>query len=160
LDPVSEPQTVAELPSPQPVPPEAVPETPGPLVAQPEERASSQPEPTRPRPVPTAPPVSSESTTTPEAPASPLPQLGQILSTAQRSQYEQLIDEAIKRAQDRLKVVAAYSARLSEEQHTTIKRIQAFIQQAEDKRKQDLTIAKSLADRALLLAEDLAKNFK
>jgi hypothetical protein len=56
--------------------------------------------------------------------------------------------------------VAAYSARLSEEQHTTIKRIQAFIQQAEDKRKQDLTIAKSLADRALLLAEDLAKNFK
>jgi hypothetical protein len=142
------------------VPPEAVPETPGPLVSQPEERASSQPEPVRPRPVPTAPPVSSESTATPEAPAAPLPQLGQILSPAQRSQYEQLIDDAIKRAQDRLKVVAPYSSRLNEEQHTTIKRIQAFIQQAEDKRKQDLTIAKSLADRALLLAEDLAKNFK
>ncbi|MEX2302552.1 MAG: hypothetical protein WD733_16535 [Bryobacterales bacterium] len=104
--------------------------------------------------------MSSESTATPEASAAPLPQLGQILSPAQRSQYEQLIDEAINRARDRLKVVAAYSARLNEEQHTTIKRIQAFIQQAEDKRKQDLTIAKSLADRALLLAEDLAKNFK
>jgi len=158
--PVSEPQTVTALPSPQPVPPEAVPETPGPLVTQPEERASSQPEPARPRPVPSAPPATSEATAQPETPAAPVPQLGQILSPAQRTQYNQLIDQAIGRAQERLKVVGANSARLNEEQHATLKRIQAFIQQAKDKREQDLTIAKNLADRALLLAEDLAKNFK
>lgn len=158
--PVSEPQTVTALPSPQPVPPDAVPETPGPLVNQPPEVASSEPEPARPRPAPSAPPATSESSTPPETPAASVPQLGQIMSAAQRRQYNLLIDQAIARAQERLKVAQAQSARLNEEQHTTIKRIQAFIQQAKEKREQDLTIAKSLADRALLLAEDLAKNFK
>jgi hypothetical protein len=159
--PVSEPQTVTSLPSPQPVPPEAVPETPGPLVNQPEEQASTEPEPTRPRPTPTAPPVASESAAPPETPAASVPQLGQIMSPAQRRQYNLLIDQAISRAQDRLKVVAANTARLNEEQHTTLKRIQAFIQQAEEKKRgQELTVAKNLADRALLLADDLARNFK
>lgn len=158
--PVSEPQTVASLPSPQPVPPEAVPETQGPLVNQPQERVSSEPAPARPQPPPSAPPVTSESSAPPETPAASVPQLGQIMSPAQRRHYNLLIDQAIARAQDRLKVVVNQSAKLNEEQHTTIKRIQAFIQQAKDKREQDLTIAKNLADRALLLAEDLAKNFK
>lgn len=158
--PVSEPQTVASLPSPQPVPPEAVPETPGPLVNQPEQRASSEPEPAPPRPAPSTPPVTSESSTPSETPAAAVPQLGQIMSASQRRQYNLLIDQAIARAQERLKVAVNQSAQLNEEQHKTIKRIQAFIQQAKDKREEDLTIAKSLADRALLLAEDLAKNFK
>jgi hypothetical protein len=130
-------------------------------VNQPEERASSELEPTRPLPTPSAPPVASESATPPEAPVASVPQLGQIMSAAQRRQFNQLIDQAIARAQERLKVVGANTARLTEEQHTTFKRIQAFIQQAEEKKKgQDLTVAKNLADRALLLAEDLAKNFK
>lgn len=159
-EPVSEPQTVAALPSPQPVPPEAVPETPGPLVAEPAPETSLEPQPSPPRPAPSAPPVASESATQQETPAAAVPQLGQMLSADQRRQFTQLIDQAIRRAQDRLDVVLANSSKLNEEQHTTIKRIRAFIRQAEDARGQDLTIAKNLADRADLLAQDLAKNFK
>jgi outer membrane biosynthesis protein TonB len=158
--PVSEPQTVTALPSPQPVPPEAVPDTPGPLVPPPAPETSPPPEPSPRRPVASAPPAASESVAQPEAPAAPVPQLGQMLSPDQRSKYKEAIDQAIQRAQERLDVVLANSSKLNEEQLTTIKRIRAFIRQAEDARGQDLTIAKPLADRALLLAEDLAKNFK
>lgn len=158
--PVSEPQIVTSLPSPQPVPPEAVPDTPGPLVVPPEPEISPQSEPSPRRPVASAPPVTSETPAQPEAPAAPVPQLGQMLSQDQRQKYSQLIEQAIKRAQERLEVVVANPSRLNEEQRATIKRVRAFIRQAEDAKAQDLTIAKNLADRALLLAEDLAKNFK
>jgi hypothetical protein len=104
--------------------------------------------------------VASESAAQPETPAAPVPQLGQMLSPDQRQKYNQLIEQAIKRAQERLEVVLANSARLNEEQLATIKRIRAFIRQADDAKTQDLTIAMNLADRAKLLAEDLAKNFK
>ena len=159
--PVSEPQTVTALPSPQPVPPEAVPDTPGPLVPPPAPEISPQSEPSPRRPVASAPPAVSESPAQPETPAAPVPQLGQMLSADQRRQYNQLIDQAIRRAQERLGVVLNSSnSRPNEEQLATIKRIRAFIRQADDARLQDLTIAKNLADRAVLLAEDLAKNFK
>jgi hypothetical protein len=93
-------------------------------------------------------------------PAASVPQLGQMLSPDQRQKFNQAIDQAIRKAQERLEVVLVNSAKLNEEQHTTIKRIRAFIRQAEEARGQDLTIARNLADRAQLLAEDLAKNFK
>jgi hypothetical protein len=89
-----------------------------------------------------------------------VPPLGQILSSDQRRQFLQEIDEKIKAAQDRLDVISANSRKANDEQRTTIRRIQAFIQQAKEARGQDLTIAKQLADRAFLLAEDLARNFK
>jgi hypothetical protein len=89
-----------------------------------------------------------------------VPQLGQMLSPDQRQKYTQAIEQSIKRAQDRLEVVVANSSRPNEEQAATIKRIRAFIKQAEEARSQDLTIAWNLAERAKLLAEDLAKNFK
>jgi hypothetical protein len=158
--PVSEPQTVTELPSPQPVPPDAVPDTPGPLVTPPVPETSPQPEPSPRRPVASAPPATNESATPPEMPAASVPQLGQMLSPDQRQKFNQAIDQAIRKAQERLEVVLVNSAKLNEEQHTTIKRIRAFIRQAEEARGQDLTIARNLADRAQLLAEDLAKNFK
>lgn len=158
--PVSEPQTVASLPSPQPVPPGAIPETPGPLVPLPVPENNAQPEPSPRRPVASAPPAASESVAAPETPAASVPQLGQMLSPDQRQKYNQAIEQAIKRAQDRLDVVVANSARPNEEQAATIKRIRAFIKQAEEARGQDLTIAWNLAERAKLLAEDLAKNFK
>jgi hypothetical protein len=160
VGPISEPQTVATLPDQQPVPPDAVPERPGPLVDQPEEEAGPKPQPAPPRPVASAPPPASESAAQPETPAAAVPQLGQILSPDQRRQYNQVIDQAIRRAQERLEVVLANSRRLNEEQHTIIKRIQAFIRQAQEAREQDLMIAKNLADRAQLLADDLAKNFR
>jgi hypothetical protein len=159
-EPVSEPQTVAALPSPQPVPPEAIPETPGPLVAEAAPETSPPPEPAPPRPAPIAPPVSNDSTAPPEAPPASVPQLGQMLSPDQRRQYTQAIDQAVRRTQDYLDIVSANSARLNEEQQTTVRRIRAFLQQAKDSRGQDLTIARNLADRALALAEDLARNFK
>jgi hypothetical protein len=159
-EPVSEPQTVAALPSPQPVPPEAIPETPGPLVAEAAPEISPPPQPAPPRPVPVAPPVNNDSAAPPEAPPPSVPQLGQMLSPDQRRQYTQAIDQAMRRTQDYLDIVTANSARLNDEQQTTVRRIRAFVQQAKEARNQDLTIAKSLADRAMTLAEDLARNFK
>jgi hypothetical protein len=71
-----------------------------------------------------------------------------------------MVDQSIRRAQQALDVALANSARLSDVQHETIRRIRAFIRQAQENREQDVTIARNLAERAQLLAEDLAKNFK
>ena len=150
---------MATLPSPQPVPPEAVPETSGPLVEQPEETASS-PEPPAPQPPATSPPASSQTSTPPETPAAPVPALGQMLTVEQRKQYNQAIDLAMSRAKELLAVFLENNPRPSDQQHTAIKRIQAFIQQADEQRGQDLTIARNLAERAKVLAEDLAKGLK
>ncbi len=81
------------------------------------------------------------------------PQLGQILSAQERQQYEIAIRAALDRARGGLATVQ--SKRLTSTQSETATRIRNFIAQAEQARKTDLPLAKSLADRADLLARDL-----
>ncbi len=47
---------------------------------------------------------------------------------------------------------------LNGEQVAAVKRIQAFLKQAEDTREQDLNLARNLAQRAQVLAEDLVRS--
>lgn len=90
------------------------------------------------------------------ASAPPLPQLEQILTPEQRSEYNRLIDSNLGRAQRTVELLNA--RHLNSEQSTYRDRIKEFIQQAEEARKHDLVRAKNLAERAGLLADDLVKS--
>ncbi len=159
--PVSEPQTRATLPAAPPVPAAAVPEVPGPLAdVAGEDQHGLEPQPQPPKPAPRIPAAVAETPPEPTGPLPPVPQLGQILTEEQRGEYNRLIDRSISRASEKLQVVLAHTDSLNSEQSAAVKRIRAFLRQAEEARKQDLAMARSLADRAELLADDLAKNFK
>jgi hypothetical protein len=154
-DPVSEPQTAADLPVAQPIPAGAVPEPLGPLASREE---SSPPEVLLPpEPAPRVGDRGGDSAPA-EIAAPPLPRLGQILSTEERRAYDQLIDRSIERAQRSLAFVLGHSLR--PDQTAAVRRIRAFIEQAGAARERDLALAKNMADRALLLAEDLERSFR
>ena len=153
--PVSEPQTVATLPPPQPIPPEAIPDVPPPLAVDPprqitELEAESEK-------------VSeaSRESVTPSEPVAPAPQpsglrLGRILSPEERGEYNRSIDGSLVAAHRSLALVLQRGP--NPEQTEEVKRVRAFIRQAEAARKQDLPLAENLAERAKLLAEDLARS--
>jgi outer membrane biosynthesis protein TonB len=135
----------------QPAPPDIPPQT-----------LDVQPPPIEPLPVPPPPrrrPKPAPAAETPPAPAPqppPLPQLEQILTPQQQKAYNDEIDRNIASAQRTLAALAGH--RLNEEQRTYLERIRAFLAQAEAARKTDLFRARSLAERASLLADDLLRS--
>ena len=155
---VSEPQNTAEIPDADPVPPDAAPERRGPLAGRVEPEATvaaPPPQPQRP-----AQPVASD-----ERPVSdgteataPVPRLGQLLTAEERQAYHRTIDSSIEAARRNLTIILGHTLR--PDQAEAVRRIRAFINQAETARERDLALAKNLADRALLLAEDLARSFR
>jgi hypothetical protein len=114
-------------------------------VAQPPRRASR---PRTPQPTPPA-------ATPPDQVATPAlaPQLGEILTDAQRRQVQTELVDHLTRARDVL--TRASRATLSSDQVETRERIRIFIQQAESARDRDAATALQLARRADLLAQDL-----
>lgn len=156
---VSEPQTRAELPAPQPVPEGAAPAVRGPLAepppAAPVAAAEAEPPPARPSsPTPVSPPA--ESVQTPETPV--VPQLGVIRSDAERRRLESAIDEDIRRTN--LILSRVQSENLDADQKAAYRRIRQFLAQVEENRAQDAALARNLAARARVLAEDLGRNFR
>ena len=106
-----------------------------------------RPAPAKPeRPAPAEPP-SAES-------AEDAPQLGQILSPEQRREYQQEVQASLERARRYVAVVRGRNP--TPGQQPAIARVEAFIRQAEQAQQTDLILARSLAERAALLAEDLA----
>lgn len=103
-------------------------------------------------PAPAPPPVPA-----PEPPP-PVPDLEQILTAQQQQEYNQAIDRSIDRA--RRNLAALGGRRLNPEQTLAVERIKTFIQQALEARKTDLLRAKSLAERADVLAEDLLRSIQ
>lgn len=83
----------------------------------------------------------------------PTPELGEVLSPEQQQEYNRLIDFRISRAQRNLELLRGRS--LSREQQAALTRIQTFIRQTLQARKDDLITARSLAERADVLAQDL-----
>ncbi|HOL71195.1 MAG TPA: hypothetical protein PLA43_18115 [Bryobacteraceae bacterium] len=139
-------------------PPELAPQEPGAWMPPPtEERFPPAPQPpkrARVRETAEAPAAQPE----PAAPLAQVPQLEQILTPEQQQAYNDEIDRNIMRAQ---RTVAALDGRrLSGEQRTYLDRIRTFLQQASEARKSDLFRARNLAERASLLAEDLAKSLQ
>lgn len=152
-DPVWESQTQDTLPAAQPVPADAL--DPAPLKVE-----RSEPVDDNTDIVPTERnPAALDGNKPPSAPpdAGPAPfRLGQILSAEERRKYNEMIDRDLNAAEQSLTLVLSRGSR--QERGAQVRRIRAFITQAGDVRADDLALARNLAARARLLAEDLAGN--
>ena len=91
-------------------------------------------------------------------PSPPPPQLGAILSDAERRQYEADYAQSLSRARSALQQASGKS--LTPTQKETVERIKVFIQQAEESKGRDLATALQLARRADVLGQDLLKDFQ
>jgi hypothetical protein len=91
------------------------------------------------------------------APAAPAPKLGDILTPDEQRQYSASIDQSLAHAQASLSSIG--SRQLTKDQQAEAEQIRNFIQQAQDTRSSDPAGAKSLAERAEVLARDLAATF-
>lgn len=109
-------------------------------------------------PPPAQPPVPPAEQAAGAGSQAPVRQLEQLLSPEQAQVYNEAIDRSIQNA--RQKIAALRGHRLTGEQKTYLDRIRAFIDQATEARKTDLFRAKSLAERASVLAEDLLRSIQ
>ena len=148
-----EPQTQEKLPPPQPIPPEAITSEHIPLRV---ERSDQADEETSEPIADNEPTADEQATTTPEPATNPRTpfRLGIILSFEERSEYNRMIDRDLAAAEESLsRVLKGGGLR---ERSAQIKRVRAFMRQAQEVRGEDLPLARNLAARARLLAEDLA----
>ncbi|HEV8042098.1 MAG TPA: hypothetical protein VGP62_24675 [Bryobacteraceae bacterium] len=110
--------------------------------------------PLNPAPAATAPQSAAPASVTPTDP----PRLGDVLSPDQQHQYIAAIDVSLAHAQASLDFIS--TRQLSKEQKATVGEIVNFMQQAQEKRKNDLAAAKSLAERAEVLSHDLVASLR
>jgi hypothetical protein len=151
-----QPVPVRKPPSPEPdlPPPELKSvESPQPaVISQPQPELPPPPSQKRPSPLgPRVPPPAAQ-------PPPPAPQLRPMLSSAQRQELERTINERIGRARAVLKSLEG--KRLAREQTDIANQIRTFIGQAEEARRTDLLRANNLAERAEVLANDLASRVR
>ena len=83
-----------------------------------------------------------------------IPRLGPVLTREQRRERNRLIDRDLDAA--RRIVTGIVAGDLTAEQVNSVRRIREFLRQAEEARSRDPALARNLADRAALLARDLA----
>jgi len=84
------------------------------------------------------------------------PRLKQLMSPEEEQAHQKSIDAMLARAEQNLTKVAGL--KLTNDQRATLERARSFIQQASESRESDPVTAKSLAERADILASDLAAN--
>ncbi len=83
-----------------------------------------------------------------------IPRLGPVLTREQRRERNRLIDRDLDAARRIVRGIVAGD--LTAEQVNSVRRIREFLRQAEEARSRDPALARNLADRAALLARDLA----
>jgi hypothetical protein len=122
--------------------------------------AAKKPARSTPPPASTAapPPPAAPVAPTPPAPTAPAPKLGDVLTPDEQKQYNASIDQSLSQAQNSLNSIAGRP--LKQEQQAEVEQIRNFMQQAQATRASDLAGAKSLAERAEVLARDLAATFR
>jgi|GEM_PF-2405132 len=153
--PLSAPQTSVQLPPAQEIPKGAA-TAPAPSTTPRPQPAADAP-PRRQPPSPTVADTAPAPAVQPEpAAASDLPQLSPLISPNERRSMEAELDQRL--AQTRANLNRLSGRTLNGEQVAAVKRIQAFLKQAEDTRQQDLNLARNLAQRAQVLAEDLVRS--
>lgn len=103
-------------------------------------------------PVPTA----SATAPAPATGASPVPQLGVLLTPEQKNQYEVEYARDMASAMDGL--VHVLESALPPAKKESMNRIRSFMRQAEDAHPRDLATAAQLARRAAVLAQDLVQS--
>lgn len=131
--------------------PEAVIPTPSPEVPPP-----AAPKPTR-RPAHPSTPAPAPAPAQPAAPA-PAPQLAIVLTPDQERQYNAEIDERLQRAEASLRSIG--NRQLNKEQQASVEETRNFIRQAQAMRATDLPGARRLAERAEVLARNLAGSLR
>jgi ribonuclease E len=105
---------------------------------------------------PQSPATTAPAPTTPAAPV-PAPQLVDVVPPDQQRQLNAAIDQSLSRAQASLAGIA--NRELNKDQQALAEQIRKLMQQAQASRAADLPGAKSLAERAEVLAKDLAGSF-
>ncbi len=124
-------------------------------------KPADQPPPPKHAPHPAAPASTTPAPQSPPpstAPPADTPRLGDILTPEQQRQYNTAIDVSLAHAQASLGFIS--TRQLTNEQQATVAEIQNFIQQAQEKRKNELAAAKSLAERAEVLSHDLVASLR
>lgn len=81
-----------------------------------------------------------------------------MLTSDEQKQYSASIDQSLSQAQNSLNSIAG--RQLKQEQQAEVEQIRNFMQQAQATRTSDPAGAKSLAERAEVLARDLAASFR
>ena len=107
------------------------------------------------------PAVEAVETPTPAAPSAPppdLPQLGEILSPQDTRRLNADLDRAMRNAKASLQSVKGKV--LNAQQETAAEQAASFLRQAAEMRLHDLPSACSLAQRAEVIARDLARTVK
>ena len=150
---------------PLPQPPEITPSAPGvedaesivpnpPTLAPPPQRP-----PRRPVQHPAAPAGPQPATPAPTAPPAPAaPQLAIVLTPEQQRQYNSDIDQSLQRAEANLRALS--NRQLSAEQQASLEEVRNFVRQAQAARTTDLPAAKRLAERADVLAANIANSMR
>ena len=115
--------------------------------------------PLKPKPVrrPTRKPAPIHAQTPPpvvELAPEPVPQLSPVLSASQQETFNRAIDAAVLQAEEALTSIA--TKRLNPTQQANVERARSFVTQAQQTRLADLVTAKTLADRAMVLAQSVA----
>ena len=150
--------TAAPVPStPLAMPAETAP-PPAPSTSAPGQTPQPQPPPPSPPPASTPPRSTRPAEPNSSAQPSSAPRLGDILTTEQERQYNSAIDQSLARTQSSLGAIA--NRKLTKEQQAVVAQIQSFVQQAQTTRKSNLPAARSLAERADVLARDLAGSLR
>ncbi len=85
-------------------------------------------------------------------------QIGQVLTDEQRHDYETHLQSALNSANKNLTSLNGRS--LSSQQQTMRTQVESFMRQAQEASKSDLVTARSLAERAALLSQDLLDSFQ
>jgi hypothetical protein len=114
--------------------------------------AAPAPEPVAKKPARVA--ASSNPAPTPTPAATPAPKLGDVLTSDEQKQLSASIDQSLSRAQASLNRLSG--RQLNKDQQSEADQIQSFMKQAQATRNSDPAGAKSLAERAEVLARDLA----
>jgi hypothetical protein len=164
VQPLSVPQTQVQLPPPQPLNAEAIPHpaSPQPLnsaaaaVPPPPEPAAPPGAPGNVRRPPVSPPPKAEPVGPAAQPATP--ERAPIQQIVPADERRRLQDSAAARKRETRRLVEQAKAhRLSSAQNRVVIRIQSFIAQSDDAEKRgDMRQADALAERALILAKELA----
>jgi hypothetical protein len=92
------------------------------------------------------------------APAEPVYRLGQVLTPEEVRTHNAEIDRRLQHARHILATVG--DRPLSDEEKSTLSQIRGFIAQAQDMRRTDVVGARSLAERADVLATDLLSRIR
>ena len=158
VPPVKPPEQPQPEQKPLPTPPSPGIEEPAQITLPAPQKTSPSRPPAKKRTLPPAPPQPPAPAEQPQVQPSPPPQLGEILSGAQRRQYEADYAQSLSRARSALQQASGKS--LSPTQRETVERIQTFIRQAEESKGKDLATALQLARRADVLGQDLLKDLQ